>query len=214
MLYRDLGKSTFDWMLVAVTLPFLLLPIVTISIVLFLIQGRPIIYQGKRSGYLGKIFYIYKFRTMSLNQEKSGGDTTALNDPRITFLGKYLRKFKVDELPQIFNILKGEMSFVGPRPELPFYVDQYNAEQREILSVKPGITDYFSIEYPSLDKAAGENSDEVFEKYILPIKNEKRLYYVRSLSFKTDVLILFKTILVIIKKIFGRESIRVTNSKD
>jgi lipopolysaccharide/colanic/teichoic acid biosynthesis glycosyltransferase len=213
MFYKNIGKKVFDLTLAFVLLPFLLLPIVIITLILLFVQGKPIIYKGKRTGYRGKEFYLYKFRTMSLNQEKVGGDTTALNDPRITFLGKYLRKFKADELPQIFNILKGEMSFVGPRPELPFYTNQYNSAQKEILSVKPGITDYFSVEYSSLDKAAGENSDETFENHILPIKNSKRLNYIKSISFKTDILILLRTLLVIFQKILGKESIRDNDFK-
>ena len=208
MLYRNIGKLLFDLTLALVLLPIILIPITSISIILLIAQGSPVIYKGKRSGYKGEYFYIYKFRTMSPDQEKKGGDTTSLNDPRITFVGKYLRQFKLDELPQIFNIIRGNMSFVGPRPELPFYTSQYTEREKEILSVKPGITDYFSIDYSSLDKTAGENSDKNFEKYILPIKNEKRLYYVKNLSFFTDIFIIYKTILVIFKKMVGAEEVK------
>lgn len=135
--------------------------------------------------------------------EKLGGGTTALGDPRITIIGKFLRKFKFDELPQALNILKGEMSVVGPRPELTRYTDMYDDEEKKILSVLPGITDYSSIELFSLDEIVGkENADQVFEEKVLKKKNALRLKYVYENNFIADMKIIYKTFVLVFKKIY------------
>ncbi len=135
--------------------------------------------------------------------EKLGGGTTALEDPRVTRVGKFLRKFKFDELPQAINILKGEMSVVGPRPELPRYTNMYDAEEKKILTVLPGITDYSSIELFSLDEIVGkENADQVFEEKVLKKKNGLRLKYVYENSFMSDMKIIYKTFALLFKKIY------------
>jgi lipopolysaccharide/colanic/teichoic acid biosynthesis glycosyltransferase len=144
---------------------------------------------------------MYKFRTMIANKEKIGGDTTALNDSRITPVGAFLRRYKIDEIPNFFNVLKGEMSIVGPRPELPYYTKQYTEKERIILSVKPGITDFSSIELRYLDKIVGKHdSDKVFEEKILPIKNKLRIKYVKDQSFITDIFIILKTLSAVLGK--------------
>lgn len=135
--------------------------------------------------------------------EKLGGGTTALDDPRITRVGKFLRKFKFDELPQAINILKGEMSVVGPRPELPRYTDEYDVEEKKILSVLPGITDYSSIELFSLDEIVGkDNADKIFEEKVLKKKNALRLKYVYENNFISDMQIIYKTFASLFKKIY------------
>lgn len=133
---------------------------------------------------------------MVCNAEKIGGHSTAENDNRITPLGALLRKYKFDELPQVFNVIKGEMSLVGPRPEVKAYTDLYTAEEREILSVRPGITDLASIRFRNLDGilALSEDPDEYYRTIIKPEKNSLRLTYVRNRSFLLDLKILFKTI--------------------
>jgi lipopolysaccharide/colanic/teichoic acid biosynthesis glycosyltransferase len=111
-------------------------------------DGAPVFYRGVRVGQYGKPFRIFKFRTMVVNAENIGGPSTADDDPRITGIGKFIRKYKLDELPQLINVLKGEMSVVGPRPEVPFYVNMFTEEEKAILSVRPGITDWASLWNP------------------------------------------------------------------
>ena len=129
--------------------------------------GFPVLYRPLRGGYRAKPFRIFKFRTMVKNADKIGGGTTALNDKRITRVGAILRKTKLDEIPQLFNVLVGTMSFIGPRPELLKYTDAYDETEKHILNVRPGITDFSSISFISLDEIVGaENADEMYEKYI------------------------------------------------
>lgn len=154
-----------------------------------------VFYRGIRTGKLGKPFKIYKFRTMLENAEKTGGPSTALNDPRLTMTGRFLRKYKLDELPQLINILKGEMSFVGPRPQVEKYTKLYNQAEQVILSVRPGLTDYASIKFINLDNVLGnENVDEKYLREIEPEKNRLRIKYVREQLLWTDFKIIIKTI--------------------
>ena len=155
---------------------------------------RPVENRARRGGYHNKPFYIMKFRSMVVGADKSGG-CTALGDSRVTRAGRIMRRLKLDELPQLFNILKGEMSFVGPRPELLLYTMQYTKEQECILWVRPGITDRSSIVYIAQDEIVGtENPVENFEKYILPHKNELRVEYAMHQSFLLDAGLFFETI--------------------
>jgi len=154
----------------------------------------PVLYKAVRGGYHNQPFYIYKFRSMVVGADKTGG-CTALNDSRVTRAGKVMRRLKLDELPQLFNILRGDMSFVGPRPELLLYTTQYTKEQECILWVRPGITDRSSIVYIAQDEIVGtENPVENFEKYILPEKNRLRVEYALHQSFPLDVELFFETI--------------------
>jgi len=155
----------------------------------------PIFYRGVRAGRHGVPFKIYKFRTMIENAENLGGGTTALGDSRITPSGRIVRKFKLDELPQAINILKGDMSIVGPRPELLEYTNQYSGEEKCILDVRPGITDLSSLEFMSLDEHVGsKDADRVFEENVLPKKNALRIQYVKEQSFLLDSVILLRTL--------------------
>lgn len=165
-------------------------------------SGLPVFYRAKRGGYKGKPFRIYKFRTMVHNADQIGGCTTALNDSRITEAGRLLRKTKLDEFPQLINIVKGEMSFIGPRPEVLKYTEQFQGLETYILQVRPGITDFSSLKFINLDEIVGEtNADEIFEKEILAKKNALRLEYVAQLSFLTDVRIFLRTVKQVLKKI-------------
>ena len=167
-------------------------------------DGLPVLYRAERGGFRGESFYICKFRTMVRNADKIGGGTTSLRDPRITKVGSFLRKTKLDEIPQFLQVLKGTMSLVGPRPELMYYVSQYTGEELDILKVRPGITDFSSVEFVNLDEIVGqENADEMYEKYVLERKNQLRVQYAHSISFKTDVYILYKTAVVVLDKIVG-----------
>lgn len=174
--------------------------ILLVGIFILLEDGFPILYTPQRGGYHGRPFRIFKLRTMRKNADRYGG-TTALNDPRITRCGRLLRKLKLDELPQAYNVLRGDMSFVGPRPELLQYTEAYTGDERLILEVRPGVTDFSSIEFISLDEIVGaENADEMYEKYVLKRKNALRIKYAREVSFATDVYLFLKTIGCVLKK--------------
>ena len=161
-----------------------------------------VIYKQKRVGRYNKDFKIFKFRTMYIGSDKKGLLTVGEKDSRITKTGFYLRKYKLDELPQLFNILIGEMSFVGPRPEVRKYVDLYNKEQIKVLLVRPGLTDYSSIEYINESEILkkSENPEQSYIEEIMPAKLELCLRYIKNKSFKTDLYILIKTLYKIVKK--------------
>jgi len=196
-------KRCFDLALcivgISVCFPLLLVIFLAIKIE----SPGPVFYRGLRTGLGGKPFRIWKFRTMVLNAEILGGGTTALNDFRIFRFGGLLRKYKVDELPQILNVMKGDMSLVGPRPELPQYTEQYKGDELLILNVRPGITDYSSIQFSSLQEEVGaEDADRVFEERILAKKNALRIRYVKERTFSGDVVLILRTFGCIIKKVF------------
>jgi lipopolysaccharide/colanic/teichoic acid biosynthesis glycosyltransferase len=162
----------------------------------------PVFYRGMRVGRHGKPFRIFKFRTMVSNAEKMGGPSTADDDPRITGIGRFLRKYKLDELPQLINVLKGEMSLVGPRPQVKWAVDLYTPEQQQLLTVRPGITDYASLHFPNEGEILKGSSDPD-KDYMEKIHSEKMrlsLEYVRTRSFWGDLKIIFQTIGIIFKK--------------
>lgn len=202
-IYNRIFKRIFDFT-AALILSIILLPVVLVFAVLIAVEdGFPVFYTPQRGGYKGKPFKIFKFRTMVKNADKIGGGTTALNDPRITRTGAFLRKVKGDEIVQIYNVLAGTMSFVGPRPELLKYTDQYEGEEKLIFEVRPGITDFSSLELISLDEIVGaDNADEMYEKYVLKHKNALRIKYAREVSLKTDIALFFKTVLSVLKKAF------------
>ena len=187
-------------MLFLILWPFYLI----IALLIAVEDGFPVFYRPNRGGYNNKPFRIFKFRTMVKNADKIGGGTTALNDPRITKIGNFLRKTKLDEIPQLFNIMAGTMSFIGPRPELLQYVNQYAGEEELILKVRPGITDYSSVEFINLDEIVGTgNADEMYEKYVLKRKNRLRIKYAKEVSFTTDFMLFFNTVISVINKALG-----------
>ncbi len=189
----------------AIVLLLLLWPIYfIISLIIVIEDGWPVFYRPQRGGYKEIPFRIFKFRSMVKDADKIGGGTTALNDPRITKVGNFLRKTKLDEIPQLFNIIIGNMSFIGPRPELLRYTEQYNGEEELILQVRPGITDFSSIEFINLDEIVGQgNADEMYEKYVLKKKNLLRIKYAKEVSFTTDVTLFSKTVWRVIEKAFS-----------
>lgn len=154
----------------------------------------------KRVGRNNKDFTIYKFRTMKTGSDKKGLLTVGGRDSRITSVGYFLRKYKLDELPQLFNVLFGDMSLVGPRPEVRKYVDLYNEEQKKILLVKPGITDYASLEYFSENELLGKSSnpEETYIKEIMPAKLELNKRYISEAGLITDLKIIGRTLKKII----------------
>ena len=163
----------------------------------------PIFFRQERVGFQGSLFRIHKFRTMVLDAEKKGKQITIVADPRITTAGRFLRKYKLDELPQLVDVLVGDMSLVGPRPEVLKYIDCYsNDEKRDVLSVKPGITDNASIEFRDENKLLANSNDpeSTYINKVLPKKIALYRKYVRERSFFGDVEIIFRTIFLIIKK--------------
>ncbi len=199
--YNLYGKRFFDFFFALLLLCLFFWVYVIISIVIICEDGFPIFYRGQRGGYHNKPFKIFKFRSMIRNAENLGGGTTALNDNRITKTGNILRKTKLDEIPQIFNVLQGTMSFVGPRPELLQYTEKYEGDEKFILEVRPGITDYSSLEFISLDEIVGEeNADEIYEEKVLKKKNQLRMKYASEVSPKTDFKLFFRTISKTFKK--------------
>lgn len=198
--YNRFVKRIIDFtvalFLLIVALPFF----VVIGAAIAIDSGFPIFYKPLRDGYKNKPFHIYKFRTMVKDADKGDG-TTALNDPRITRIGKILRKIKLDEIPQLINVLNATMSFIGPRPELLKYTSRYEGDEKLILQVRPGITDFSSIEFINLDEIVGEeNPDEMYEKYVLKEKNRLRIKYAREVSAKTDAYLFLKTCWSVVKK--------------
>ena len=198
--YNRIIKRIVDFILSLVAAVVVTPVVFVIGIFIAIEDGFPVLYTPLRGGYRGKAFRIFKLRTMYKDADKLGG-TTALNDPRITRIGKALRKLKLDELPQVYNVLLGSMSFIGPRPELLRYTEAYKGEEKIILEVRPGITDFSSIEFISLDEIVGaENADEMYEKYVLEKKNKLRIRYAKEVSFGTDVSLFFKTVTAVFKK--------------
>ena len=199
--YNRIFKRWLDFTIALIAIIVLSPVILLFSLAVLIDDGFPIFYTPLRGGYKGKPFKIIKYRTMVKNADKIGGGTTALNDPRITRVGSILRKVKADEIVQLFNVLTGTMSFVGPRPELLQYTEQYTEEESVILKVRPGITDYSSLEFINLDEiVGGENADEMYEKYVLKRKNQLRIKYAEEVSLKTDFIILFKTVWCVLDK--------------
>lgn len=178
----------------------LLLPVLAAVAALIKAEdGGPVFYRGARTGKAGREFRIYKFRTMVLNAESMGGSSTSDGDPRITKIGRKLRKHKLDELPQLINVMKGEMSLVGPRPEVKFYTDMFTGREKLILSVKPGITDWASLW--NADEGAllagSLDPDRTYLEIIRPKKIELQLKYIEEQSLWTDIRILYLTILAV-----------------
>ena len=159
-------------------------------------------YRQTRVGRNGKEFKLLKFRTMRKDADKIGGLITVGEDNRVTRVGRFLRKYKLDELPQFLNIIKGDMSIVGPRPEVPKYVALYDERQRRVLSVRPGLTDYASIEYISENEllAQSPDPDKTYIEEIMPAKLELNLKYIDSQSVMEDLRLIFKTLFSIVKK--------------
>jgi lipopolysaccharide/colanic/teichoic acid biosynthesis glycosyltransferase len=192
-------KRLFDFV-VSLLGFFLLLPMFAlITLAIKLDSAGPVFYRGSRAGILGKPFRIFKFRTMVVNADKIGGPSTADDDPRITRVGKLLRKYKLDEMSQLLNVLKGEMSLVGPRPEVQQYVELFTDDERAILTIRPGITDWATLWNTDEGAVLAGNPDaeRTYLEKIRPTKIALQLAYARERSFSTDLNILFQTLLAI-----------------
>lgn len=195
-----MNKRFFDLLVSLTGLVFISPVLCCIGIKIRQEDGGPIFYRGERVGLNGKLFRIYKFRTMVVDAEKLGASSTSDDDLRVTKIGKFLRKYKLDELPQLINVVKGEMSFVGPRPEVKKFTDLYTEKEKEILSVRPGITDWASIWNADEGKllAGTENPDKAYLEIIRPIKIKLQLKYINERSFVTDMKIILLTLIIIL----------------
>ena len=194
--YRNCLKRTFDILFSSIGL-LMLVPVFLVMAVWIKADSEgPVFYRQVRVGMHGKLFRIFKFRSMRLGSDKASQITIGERDSRITRSGIIIRKYKLDELPQLINVFTGDMSFVGPRPEVPKYVDLYTEEQRHVLDVRPGITDMASIKYINENELLGKanNPEDYYIHTIMPDKLSINLEYVKNNSFMDDVTIIFKTL--------------------
>ncbi|MFC2084433.1 sugar transferase [Bacteroidota bacterium] len=189
-------KRFFDFISALFGLLILSPLLIYLALLIKLEDGGPIFYRGLRVGINGKLFKIYKFRSMIIDAEKIGPSSTTINDHRQTRIGKFLRRYKFDEMPQLLNILFGQMSFVGPRPQVQWAVELYSDEEKKLLTVKPGITDYSSIKFKNeaeILKGSADPDKDYLEK-IAPEKLMLGLEYVKNRNLWVDIKIIFATI--------------------
>jgi len=191
-------KRLFDIVLASLGLLLVGLPMLAIALVIRLTDRGPVFYRQERVGRGGRPFRIFKFRTMVVGADRMGAHITVGRDPRITRIGHLLRKTKIDELPQLLNVLGGTMSFVGPRPEVPKYVAMYDERQRRVLEARPGITDVASIKYRDEQEIlaeAGDDWERVYVEQVMPDKLRLNLEYLQNRSLWTDLKVILKTVL-------------------
>jgi len=189
-------KRAFDIFASATGLFFLLPLLALLAVLVRLEDSGPVFYRGLRTGRFGKPFRIFKFRTMVLNADKIGGPSSSSDDPRITRVGKFLRRYKLDELPQLINVIRGEMSLVGPRPEVLEEVRLYTPEEMQLLDILPGITDWASIQFRNEGEILRGSPDphQAYREKIRPEKIRLGLEYVRNHTFTMDCKIILKTL--------------------
>lgn len=203
MIYRNWIKRPLEATIALVALVTLSPVLFVLGILIFLSDFKTVLYKGSRVGLNGKDFEMLKFRTMRIGSDKIGPSSTSLDDPRITKIGAFLRRTKLDELPQLWNVLKGEMSIVGPRPQVRWAVELYTSDEQDLLSVRPGITDFASLAFRNEGEILRGSSDPDgdYLKLIAPTKIQLGLQYARGVTAKTDLKIVLGTILAL----FGRD---------
>ncbi|MDO4199168.1 MAG: sugar transferase [Clostridia bacterium] len=195
-------KRIFDITVSLIASVFLVPIIILLAIIIMMDSpGNPFFLQTRVTKY-GKKFKIFKFRTMVQGAEKLGAQITTDHDPRITRVGKYIRKLRADEFPQIFNIIMGDLSFVGVRPEVPKYVDKYTPEMYATLLMPAGVTSLTSILYKDEEKLlkSSQNADETYVNKVLPEKMKYNLEYIKNFDFFGDIKIMFKTVIAVISR--------------
>ena len=195
-------KRVFDFFVSLIMTVFFLPVFLILALAIKLDSKGPVLFRQERVTTYGKVFRIYKFRTMVANAESRGTQVTVNNDMRVTRVGRVLRKYRLDETPQLFNILKGEMSFVGTRPEVPRYVDSYTDDMYATLLLPAGVTSLASIFYKDEERllSESENANETYIEKILPEKMKYNLKYIESFSFWNDIKLMFMTVVAVIKK--------------
>ena len=205
-------KRIFDFSLALLGLLLFGLPLLLVALLIKLEDGGPIFYRGRRVGLHGNPFNIFKFRSMVVNAEKLGASSTSDCDARITRTGRLLRKLKLDELPQLLNVLRGDMSFVGPRPEVQKFVDMYTEEEKLILTLRPGITDWASLWNADEGRVlkGSKDPDGDYLRLIRPQKIRYQLKYARERNLWVDIRIIAATAWVVVEKLlpsrFHRET--------
>ncbi len=190
-------KRLFDFTFAVLGLTILSPVLIILSLLIIITSPGVVLYSQKRVGKQGRLFTLYKFRTMVHNADTmSGGSITVENDDRITTIGKLLRRWKLDELPTLWNVLKGDMSFVGPRPDVPGYADKLVGDNRRILELQPGITGPATLKYSDEEKllADVDNSKKYNDEVVFPDKVQINLEYIDNWSLGVDIKIIFKTI--------------------
>lgn len=189
-------KRLFDILASFIGLLILLPLLIIIGLAIVIDSRGGVFYCQKRVGKNNKDFRLFKFRSMATNSDKKGLLTVGFNDSRITKVGYFIRKYKFDELPQLINVFIGDMSLVGPRPEVRKYVNLYTPEQLEVLNVRPGITDYASIEYSNENEilAGTENPEKIYVEEIMPAKLKLNKKYIAEVGLTTDIKLIFRTI--------------------
>ena len=194
------AKRAMDIAISAAALCVLWPVLLLIALAIVVDDPGPVFYRQVRVGRGGRPFRIFKFRTMVVDADKKGLSITVGRDSRITRVGAFLRKTKLDELAQLLNVLCGQMSFVGPRPEVPRYVELYTPYQRQVLLVRPGITDYASIAYRNENDllAGADDPERMYIETIMPDKIELNMKYLREISPLTDVRLILRTVLAVI----------------
>ena len=194
-------KRAFDLLFSFLGILFLLPFYIIIALLIVIDSKGGVFYRQERTGKNNKMFKVMKFRTMRPDSFAKGALTVGSRDPRITRVGYYLRKYKLDELPQLFNVIAGEMSFVGPRPEVKKYTDLYTESQRKVLSVRPGITDYASIKFRNENDllSASDDPEKLYIEEIMPEKLDLNLKYISDNNIFKDIKIIFDTFYVIVK---------------
>lgn len=213
---EDMVKRFFDFVISAIGLlllsPFFLL----FALAIKLDSPGQVFYRGVRVGRFGRQFQIYKFRSMVVDAEKKGAASTSTTDLRVTYSGHFIRKFKFDEFSQLINVFLGDMSIVGPRPEVQKFVDKYTEGEKQILSVRPGITDWSSIKFYNegeIIEASGiPDADEAYEKLIRPEKLRLQLKYIKERNLWVDIKIIVSTVLTLLSTRLGGRPIGVPES--
>jgi lipopolysaccharide/colanic/teichoic acid biosynthesis glycosyltransferase len=191
----SLLKQTFDTTVATFGLLALAPVFLVVAVLIKLEDGGPVFYRAKRVGLNGNLFPLYKFRSMRVDADRMGPGITASGDPRITRMGAWLRRTKVDELPQLLNVIAGDMSLVGPRPEDPRYVALYTPEQRRILQVRPGITSAASLAYRHEEQMlSGPNWQDTYVHEVMPAKLAIDLEYLARRNLLTDMTLILRTI--------------------
>lgn len=199
--YAGYGKRALD---LAVSVPALIALSPALLVIAALVKAGgpgPVFYAQERVGRRGRPFRLYKFRTMVTDADKSGPAVTSSGDARITPLGRTLRKWKLDELPQLWNVVRGDMSLVGPRPEVRKYTDIFRDDYSEILEISPGITDYAALEYRDEEEVLARypDAEEAYTSVVLPEKIALYRQYLRDMGFRSDLKIIFRTIREVIR---------------
>jgi len=197
--YKKFGKRVFDLIASIFGVIFFLPVFIIVPILIKIGSKGPVFFVQKRVGKDFKEFNLYKFRSMVADAPKKGLQITSTDDPRITKIGRILRKTKLDELPQLINVIKGDMSLVGPRPEVKKYVDLKKDEYKKVLSVRPGITDLAAIEFVNEEEILSkfDDKEKAYIEKILPQKIALYNKYIDSISFLEDIRIILKTLKVI-----------------